>query len=141
MNLHNEARGVRNNNPGNIRHGEEWLGLANEQTDSSFCQFVSVEYGIRAIFKILYTYENKYNLTTIRDIISRWAPPNENDTANYIKSVCETFQKYANSSEVFSPKSTIRDDLIPYFIMSIIKHENGIQPFCYDFISNCKNFN
>lgn len=83
MQLHNETRGFRNNNPGNIRHGEEWLGLAEEQTDPDFFQFVSVEYGIRAMFKILEIYREKYHLTTIDDIISRWAPPTENDTQPY----------------------------------------------------------
>ncbi len=62
MNLNNEARGFRNNNPGNIRHGEPWLGLAEDQTDPDFCQFVSVEYGIRAMFRILETYREKYGL-------------------------------------------------------------------------------
>ena len=43
------ARGERNNNPGNIRHGAKWQGLASTQTDKDFCQFISPEYGIRAI--------------------------------------------------------------------------------------------
>ena len=39
------TRGIRNHNPGNIRHGEQWQGLAKEQTDPSFCVFISNEYG------------------------------------------------------------------------------------------------
>lgn len=30
------ARGERNNNPGNIRHGAKWQGLASTQTDKDF---------------------------------------------------------------------------------------------------------
>ena len=38
-------RGIRNHNPGNIRHGDKWQGLSAEQTDSSFCVFDAPEYG------------------------------------------------------------------------------------------------
>lgn len=78
------ARGERNNNPGNIRHGSKWQGLSAQQTDKDFCQFVSPEYGIRAIYKLLQTYQNKYELNTVESIIDRYAPPNENNTAGYI---------------------------------------------------------
>lgn len=78
------ARGERNNNPGNIRHGSKWQGLSAQQIDPSFCQFVSPEYGIRAIYKLLQTYQNKYELNTVESIIDRYAPPNENNTAGYI---------------------------------------------------------
>ncbi|HEK1958020.1 TPA: structural protein [Proteus mirabilis] len=78
------ARGERNNNPGNIRHGSKWQGLSAQQTDKDFCQFVSPEYGIRAIYKLLQTYQKKYELNTVESIIDRYAPPNENNTAGYI---------------------------------------------------------
>ncbi|GLX62297.1 hypothetical protein KMU_03370 [Proteus vulgaris] len=78
------ARGERNNNPGNIRHGSKWQGLSAQQTDKDFCQFVSPEYGIRAIYKLLETYQKKYKLNTVESIIDRYAPPNENNTAGYI---------------------------------------------------------
>lgn len=55
------ARGIRNNNPGNIRWGDEWKGLVPEtqRTDKSFCQFKSAEYGIRAMIIILRNYQRK----------------------------------------------------------------------------------
>lgn len=81
------ARGERNNNPGNIRHGAKWQGLASTQTDKDFCQFISPEYGIRAIYKLIQTYQNKYGLNTIKSIIYRYAPPNENNTLGYIERV------------------------------------------------------
>lgn len=46
-------------------------------------------YGYRAAFKVLRTYINNYKLDTIRKIISRFAPSNENHTENYIKVVSE----------------------------------------------------
>ena len=84
-------RGIRNNNPLNIRKGkDQWKGLRAQQTDASFCQFERLEYGWRAAFYLLTrTYYHKYRLFTIRAIISRWAPPNENLTATYIENVSD----------------------------------------------------
>ena len=83
-------RGIRNNNPLNIRRSKDlWMGLRAQQTDASFCQFESLEYGWRAAFYLLTrTYYHKYRLYTIRMIISKWAPPNENQTSKYIENVC-----------------------------------------------------
>ena len=83
-------RGIRNNNPLNIRRSkDQWQGLRAQQTDASFCQFESLEYGWRAAFLLLTrTYYHKYRLYTIRMIISKWAPPQENLTATYIQNVC-----------------------------------------------------
>jgi len=47
-----------------------------------------MEWGIRAAFVLLRTYSTKYHANCIRDIISRWAPPTENDTERYIRNVC-----------------------------------------------------
>ena len=82
-------RGIRNNNPLNIRRSkDQWLGLRAQQTDASFCQFESLEYGWRAAFYLLTrTYYHKYRLYTIRAIISKWAPPQENLTSTYIQNV------------------------------------------------------
>ena len=83
-------RGIRNNNPLNIRRTakDQWQGLRAQQTDASFCQFESLEYGWRAAFYLLTrTYYHKYRLYTIRMIINRWAPPNENLTSTYIANV------------------------------------------------------
>ena len=83
-------RGIRNHNPLNIRRTAKdvWKGLADMQTDRAFCQFKSLEYGWRAAFILLTrTYYHKYRLYTIRGIINRWAPPNENKTEAYIANV------------------------------------------------------
>lgn len=86
-------RGIRNNNPLNIRKGNNWKGEVCSSTDSEFEQFVSMQWGIRAGFKILKNYMTGYGgrvkaLTNIHDIIHRWAPPNENNCRAYIDSVC-----------------------------------------------------
>lgn len=80
-------RGIRNNNPLNIRVGNSWLGEVEHPTDKDFEQFKEMRYGIRAGFILLKRYIKRYHLTTITDIISRWAPPIENKTAAYIANV------------------------------------------------------
>jgi hypothetical protein len=83
-------RGVRNNNPGNIRRGPTlWEGLAAVQPDFDFCTFTTPEYGIRALAVILRNYQVIHGLNTVADIIDRWAPPIENDTAAYTNFVCD----------------------------------------------------
>ena len=85
-------RGIRNNNPLNIRKGNNWKGEIQPQFDSSFEQFESMQYGIRAGFIILRRYITGYNgltqrFNTIEKIISRWAPAAENDTKAYIAQI------------------------------------------------------
>lgn len=80
-------RGIRNNNPLNIRIGNTWLGEVTNPTDNEFEQFVHVCYGLRAGFILLKRYINRYKLNTIEKIISRWAPHDENNTRSYINQV------------------------------------------------------
>lgn len=84
-----EPRGIRNNNPLNIRIGNTWLGERPHPTDKAFEEFVSMEYGIRAAFMILRRYIRRYGLNTIPQIVSTWAPSSENDTQKYIEVVCQ----------------------------------------------------
>lgn len=86
--------GIRNNNPLNIRKvaGVRWRGSLTSdpspQGEGSFVRFESLEWGIRAAMKILRTYRDKHAATSIREIVSRWAPPTENNTDAYIATVC-----------------------------------------------------
>ena len=86
------TRGIRNNNPLNIRHStDQWQGARVEQTDKAFVQFKSMAYGYRAAWKVLESYWNQFYRSkqsyTVSTIIGRWAPPTENDTQNYIRTV------------------------------------------------------
>lgn len=81
-------RGLRNNNPGNIRRNSDMFqGEVNPSRDKEFKQFKTMAYGYRAMFKILSNYYRKYSLTTIRKMIGRWAPKNENNTDAYVSLV------------------------------------------------------
>lgn len=82
-------RGIRNNNPLNIRIGNTWLGERKEPTDHDFEEFISIEYGYRAAFCILRRYIRRYKKNTITAIVSTWAPANENNTQRYIDFVAD----------------------------------------------------
>jgi hypothetical protein len=114
------ARGIRNNNPGNIRHSKDkWQGMADEQKDSAFVTFKSPEFGIRAIARVLLQYQ-KRGLDTVGEIIRTYAPPSENDTNSYIKAVCR-------SCGVLPDDQLNLDDvevMLP-LVKAIIKHETG----------------
>lgn len=118
-------RGVRNNNPCNIRivSGQIWVGQSTTQTDPDFVQFSTPEYGIRAALIIL---RNDYakGICTIEGMVQRWAPNNENDTRAYIAAVASYCGCAAESIYPFHVEgNAIR------LCEALIQHENGIQPY------------
>lgn len=116
-------RGIRNNNPGNIRKtGDKWAGLSAIQTDSDFFQFTAPEFGIRAMTRTLRNYQTRYGLETVAEIISRWAPSNENNTQAYIASVAGNL-----GVNPYEPINV--NDVMPELLQAIIYHENGQQPY------------
>lgn len=119
MKLNKDVRGIRNNNPGNIESGKDnWQGAVGD--DGRFIIFESPEYGVRAMARILKSYDRR-GINTISEIISTWAPPFENDTQSYINSV---------SGRVGIDKNQpVTVEQYPEIIAAIIKHENGKQPY------------
>ena len=82
-------RGIRNNNPLNIRYntGNCWVGQTG--SDGQFCKFSAPKYGVRAAVKILQKYAGQDSKLTISDIINKWAPRSDgNNTDAYIATVC-----------------------------------------------------
>lgn len=78
--------GIRNNNWLNIRKdSQQWQGEV--LTDNAFEKFQTVEYGLRAAIKTLKTYYTNYGCKTIQTLVSRWAPPVENNSIVYINNV------------------------------------------------------
>lgn len=115
------SRGIRNNNPGNIkRSNDPWQGLSYVQADPEFFQFKTMAYGIRALARILITYQDKYNIRTIKEVAQRYAPQNENDTVNYYMVVSEVSKIHENKILNFHNY----EDLEP-IIRGIIFIENG----------------
>lgn len=119
-------RGIRNNNPGNIRHGDNWQGLNpnGRNIDSAFCVFESPVFGIRALAKVLINYKKIHGLNTVRQIVSRYAPPNENQTAAYIQTVAKQLEVYPDTKIDIEERG-----VLTVFIKAVIRMENGIQPY------------
>lgn len=123
-------RGLRNNNPGNIRRNSDvFQGEVNPSHDKDFKQFKSMAYGYRAVFKILSNYHRVYKLTTIRKMISRWAPENENNTAAYV-SLVSIYAGIAPDALIsFDREQMIR------IVAGMSKVENGREANMYDVIA------
>ena len=118
-------RGIRNNNPGNIRKSnEKWKGLAAVQTDAEFFTFASAQDGIRAMTKIIRNYGKLYGLHTVRSIVTRWAPPNENDSDAYVRAVAKR-TGYSADERLNLNAPHVAEKLV----RAIIHHENGRQPY------------
>jgi len=124
-----KPRGIRNNNPGNLENnGIDWVGLSVVQDDNRFYQFTKPEYGIRALARVLKTYESKYGLNTVEGIINRWAPPHENNTTSYQEHVASVLGVTVN--EHFQ----VSDNLVP-LAEAIIIHENGSNPYSIELVA------
>lgn len=124
--MSNLPRGIRNNNPLNIRKSNtQWVGerpyLDGVQMDGQFCQFIEMKYGWRAAFKLLRKYINSYKCNTVRKIISRWAPASENNTENYIQWVAQRIGAYADEIIGYSEPAII------LIAAAMCEMENGVQ--------------
>jgi len=118
-------RGIRNNNPGNIRRSADpWQGLAKDQNDDAFFQFSEAKWGIRALARVLISYQDKHGLRTVRAIISRWAPPVENKTSSYIDHVARRLGVGADDPLDVHDYRVLRG-----LVEAIVAHENGLQPY------------
>lgn len=125
------ARGLRNNNPGNIRINDDlFQGEIRPSKDKSFKQFTTMAYGYRAMFKILSNYYKNYKLDTIRKVISRWAPPKENHTEAYVKAVSD----YAGIPSDDPININDREQMIR-IVAGMSKVENGVEANMPDVIT------
>ncbi len=91
-------RGIRNNNPGNIRYGKFARAHGATGADAGgFAIFPTMAAGERAMADLLQVYRSQ-GRDTIAAIVSKWAPNSENDTAAYIASVSKQTGIGANSA-------------------------------------------
>ena len=123
MKRHPLTRAERNHNPGNIRRcGVRYRGERRPSCDPAFKEFESDEWGYRAMFVLLHTYQVRYGLNTLREMISRYAPPEENHTALYIDAVSEM-----TGVKPDEPLDTLdRKQMIP-IVAAMSRIENGCE--------------
>lgn len=117
-------RGMRVNNPGNIRISayNDWLGKVTPSKDSAFETFTHPAYGIRAIGKLIDSYKRQGH-HTIDEIIHKFAPPVENETLHYIEFV----EKVTGRTRNFTPLRNSGD--YTKLVSAIIQMESGKQYF------------
>ncbi len=118
------ARGLRNNNPGNLRHSAafKWRGEV-DRDPQGFCIFDTAHNGLRACAVDVHS-KWKRGLNTVRKIIAVYAPPNENDTAAYINAVCAALGAMQDAPLKLDGPGTLA-----VFVKAICRHENGSVPY------------
>ncbi|MGX6999914.1 hypothetical protein [Caballeronia sp. KNU42] len=111
-------RGIRNNNPGNIRAGS-FANHAGATGDDGggFATFASMQEGTQAAIRLLQSYAAR-GYDTVKTIISRWAPGSENNTAAYIADVAKKLGVSADAHLSGNQLSTVAQ--------AIFEHENGL---------------
>lgn len=120
-------RGIRNNNPGNIDYRGQ-AGAELERPGGRFARFSSAYDGLKAMANQLMRYfEGKTTgkrLQTLNDIISTWAPGNENNTGAYIAQLSKSLGVAPNAV------LNLKDPQVMSSLMNgIIHHENGRNPY------------
>lgn len=116
-------RGIRNHNPLNIRRTRiDWDGMAPEQTDPDYVQFVAPEWGIRAAVRILRTYQRR-GLVTIRQMIAAWAPPEDHNPTEAYAAHVSAIAGVGLDVPVQFPGD------LPGIVCGMIAQENGQQPY------------
>ena len=114
------TRGIRNCNPGNIRNSKtKYLGEVRPSRDAAFKQFETMAWGYRAMFVLLHTY-SRNGYRTLRQMITRYAPPVENHTENYIAHVSRWVDLFADT-----PLDTLDPATMIPLAAAISRVENG----------------
>ena len=127
------SRGLRNNNPGNIKDfGIPWRGMQaledrtpEQMSEDTFVVFRAAWWGIRALAILLLNYQRKHGLNTVTDVLGRYAPPSDNNpTSEYALFVAEAMDVL--------PREVIdlnRYEVMEAMIRAIIRFENGNCPY------------
>ena len=118
------SRGLENRNPGNIRRAPvHYKGEVRPSRDPDFKEFESLAWGYRAIFVLLDTYRARYGIDTLRGMISRWAPPSENDTGAYLRTVVRR-----SGVDPYAEIDTRDGPTMTRIAAAMARVENGVEP-------------
>ena len=125
-------RGLRNNNPLNIRKSDGlWIGQTGN--DGTFCVFLTMAYGYRAAFRILKSYNMGHHIYSVREIIGRWAPPSDgNNTKGYIDRVCRMSGLRETDIIVADSIDAEQQEHVKQLVMAMARVENGCPAWVID---------
>lgn len=118
-------RGIRNNNPGNlVLTSIKWQGKIplDLNKDGRFEQFQNIIWGSRALILDL-SNDIKKGQDTISELITSFAPRNENDTDKYIQFVSK------NTGIPSDQKLVANKETLSKLFKAIVMMENGIKDF------------
>lgn len=126
------VRGLRNNNPGNLRRTPiTWLGKIVDAAhaarlgftfDPAYEQFTHPKWGVRAMARDLRKDYFRDGQRSVRELINEFAPGHENPTDAYIANVARALGVHPDATLDF-------ERLLPELLAAIIQQENGSQPF------------
>lgn len=126
----NNTLGLRNHNPLNLRAAPNETGKVFAGKNGYFSQFGSDEDGLAAASRQLFLYGDR-GKHTLQDVISTFAPHNENNVENYVSAVSrDTGFKPGENIDLHSP------DVLKRLLPAMIKVEQGSQPFSRSDIEN-----
>lgn len=117
----NQALGLRNNNPGNLRVGPNATG-----SNRGFVTYDNSNDGLAAMARQLMLFGDRGN-NTLSSMIHTYAPRSENDTQSYINSV--------SAATGFQPQQRMdlhNPEVLKSVMAAMIQHENGAQPYTED---------
>lgn len=123
------ARGIRNNNAGNIRGTHFsfalWPGAVGID-DEEYLKFRRPIDGVRAIVINLRAYRHNYNIFTIYNVINRWtySEGTNLEKKNYIHVVCQRVGKGPFDRLDFGDPI-----ILERLTRAIIYYENGVDPY------------
>ena len=117
-------RGIRNNNPGNLNFAHQPGAVLEPGPNARFARFPTAEAGLAALRDQLCRYILKDGIDTVAGIISKWAPPSENDTAAYIRGVAHSL-----GTEPDTQLGQPTPRLLTGLMNAIIRFENGQSPY------------
>jgi hypothetical protein len=124
------ARGIRNRNPGNLRHTSAFAWQGEIEPDAQgYCRFAADQDGIRAAALDILTKWSKDGLRTVRAIVARYAPPTENPTANYVANVAAALGVKPDDALDLSTAGSLA-----LFTKAVIRQECGAVPYPIDTI-------
>jgi len=121
-------RGIRNNNPGNIEFGEFAKSMGATGSDGRFAIFDTPEAGLAALAGLMRRYGRK-GIDTVQGIVSRFAPPNENNTGAYVAGVASRLGIAPNAHLNLTDPAVLAN-----LLANITQIENGRNPYSSDLI-------
>ena len=129
------TRGLRNNNPGNLRPGGgDWLGLVGYDPAAggpdSYLVFDTVDHGLRAMAITLANYQRHHGINTVNGIIARYAPAADgNPEAAYAGFV-------AGRLGIAPDQQFDVIGRLPDLMAAMISFEQGFNPYSREHIAN-----